>query len=169
MVDVVWGGLSAGFGLLALFGGLALLLWIDSRSKAKERELAHIERLKALELGQPLPDAEVARHQSEASRAWAAGVAALIVPLGLGGVAIGATSLVFGATDPRFHVPLLSIIWGVCGIVSLVTVSVGLGAIRQREKASHKACQSLAAADREPIEKPASGIQEVVTPAAANR
>ena len=71
MENLMWGGLSAAAILLALFGGIALLMLIDGRGKARDRELTHAERLRALELGQPLPDAEVARAHSEASRAWA--------------------------------------------------------------------------------------------------
>src|SRR6185295_16852127 len=108
MVDMVWGGLSAGAALLALFVGIAFLVWVDSKSKAQERQLAHTERIKALEVGQPLPDAEVARAHADASRAWAAGLTAVFVPLGLSGVATGATALVFGSADRGIQLPLLS-------------------------------------------------------------
>src|SRR5687768_8118848 len=107
VIDLVWGGLSAAAGLLALFGGIALLMLIDGRNKAKERQLAHAERMRALERGQPLPDAEAARAWAEASRAWAAGLATTFVSLGMGGVAVGATALGFRHGEPRAQLPLL--------------------------------------------------------------
>src|SRR5262245_62669854 len=133
MDNMVWGGLSAAFALLALFGGIALLMLIGGRSKAKERELAHAERMQALELGQPLPDAEVARARSDASRAWARGLSAAAASLGMAGAAVGATALLVGRDEPRTLLPLLCVIWGVCGLVALIAVSLGLGAARRRD------------------------------------
>lgn len=126
----VWGGAAA---LLALFGGIALLMLIDGRGKAKERELAHAERMRALERGQPLPDAEVARATSDASRAWARGLSAAVASLGMAGAAVGATALLVERDEPRTLLPLLCVIWGVCGLVALVAVSVGLASSRRRE------------------------------------
>src|SRR5262245_60712233 len=74
-------------GILALFGGIAVLMVIDSWCKGRDKARAHAERLKALEVGQPLPDAEVAQAHADATRAWAAGLTATFVSLGLGGIA----------------------------------------------------------------------------------
>jgi hypothetical protein len=126
-MDLIGGGVFAVVGLAVFFGGIALLMLIDGRSKAHERQLAHAERLKALELGQPLPDAEVARARASAQRAWAAGLTALLVPLGLASTAVGATALVFSMASPQAHVTLLCVIWGVCGVVSLTAVTTALG------------------------------------------
>jgi hypothetical protein len=120
---------------VAFFGGLALIMWIDSKGKAREKELNHIERLKALETGQTLPDAEVARARSESSRAWAAALTAIFVSLGMVGVALGATALIFKHAAPAIHLPLVSVVWGICGLVALVAVSVGMKSIRPRERA----------------------------------
>src|SRR5207249_730619 len=131
-----WMVVSAALALLALLSGLVLLTLINSRSKAKERELTHAERLRALDLGQPLPDAEVARAKSDASRAWARGLSAAAASLGMAGAAIAATALVLPHTEPRSQLPLLCVIWGVCGLVALTAVSVGLASSRRREKPS---------------------------------
>src|SRR3954451_14060256 len=101
MDNYLWtGGLSAALALLVMFGGIALMMLIDSRGKAKERELAHTERMRALELGQPLPDADVARARSDASRAWARGLSAATASLGMAGAAVGATALLLGRDEP---------------------------------------------------------------------
>ena len=159
MDNMVWGGLSAALALLALFGGIALLMLIDGRSKAKERELVHAERMRALELGQPLPDAEVARARSDASRAWARGLSAAAASLGLAGAAVGATALLVGRDEPRTLLPLLSVIWGVCGLVALVAVAVGQGAARWRDVPGKRA-----APPEQPAELPATAIREEVPP-----
>src|SRR5262245_54282370 len=129
MMEMFWGGLAGAAGLLALFGGIAILMLIDGRNKAQERKLTHAERLKALEMGQPLPDAEVARARADAHRAWASGLAALGVPTVLAGSAVGATALVFVQASPPTHLTLLCVIWGICGLVSLVAVATGLGVL----------------------------------------
>src|SRR5947208_2552601 len=133
MEDLIWTGVPAASVLLALFGGIALLMLIDGRGKAKERELAHAERMRALELGQLLPDAEVAQARSDASRAWARGLSAAAVSLGMAGASVGATALVLERGEPGSQLPLLCVVWGVCGLVALVAVSVGLAASRRRE------------------------------------
>jgi hypothetical protein len=126
-MDLFSGGVFAVAGLAVFFGGIALLMLIDGRGKAQERQFAHTERLKALELGQTLPDAEVARARASTQRAWAAGLTALFVPLGLSSMAVGATALVFSMAKADAHVTLLCVIWGVCGVVSLTAVTTALG------------------------------------------
>jgi len=159
MDDFLWMGVSAAVTLLVFFGGIALLVLISSRSEAKERELAHTERMRALELGQPLPDAEVARARSDASRAWARGLSAAAASLGMAGAAVGATALLVGRDEPRTLLPLLSVIWGVCGLVALIAVSVGLGAARRRDVPGKRA-----APPEQPAELPATAIREEVAP-----
>ncbi len=139
MVDMAGGLLAGAGGLFALFGGIALLMWIDSRTKAQERQLAHAERMKALEKGQPLPDADVARANATASRAWAAGVSAVVITLGMGGLAVGATSLVFRHAEPGAQLPLLAIVWGVCGLIGLIAVSVGFASVAAASAGATKA------------------------------
>jgi len=163
MDDFLWMGVSAAVTLLVFFGGIALLVLISSRSEAKERELAHTERMRALELGQPLPDAEVARARSDASRAWARGLSAAAASLGMAGAAIAATALVLPHAEPRSQVPLLCVIWGVCGLVALTAVSVGLASSRRRERPSKPEAAPLTSPHKEQPEVNAA-IREEVPP-----
>ena len=135
MLNEFWGPFTAVGGTLAFFGGIGLLMWIDYKGKAREKELAHAERLKALETGQALPDAEVARSGAEASRAWAAGLTTVTIVLGMAGAAVGATAMVFTNAAPSIHLPLSCVVWGVCGAVGLTTVSLGFAAMRQKSRA----------------------------------
>jgi hypothetical protein len=80
MADIA-AGLVGSVGSVALFAFLAFAVWIDYRKKKDEREAAHTERMKALELGHPPMDAEVARVKAYAWAAWAAGVIGLVVPV----------------------------------------------------------------------------------------
>jgi hypothetical protein len=115
--------LAPAAGLLAFFGGIALCMWVESLAKAKVREQEHSERTRALEMGQPLPDADVAK-------ARAAGTVGTLVPLIMVGGAVGATFLVLNWTNPVWHVPLLGTIWIVSGVVCLVTVVASLRTLR---------------------------------------
>lgn len=122
-------GVFSVLGVLAFFGGIALLMVIDGRNKTRVRQLEHAERMKSLESGQPLPDAEVARAKTAAQRAWAAGLTALCVPLGLGGIAVAGSALIFHMAAAHAQVPLLCVIWGICGVVGLVATTTALGVL----------------------------------------
>jgi hypothetical protein len=115
--------LAPAAGILAFFGGIALCMWVESLAKAKAREQEHSERMKALEMGQPLPDAEVAK-------ARAAGTVGTLVPLIMVGGAIGATFLILSWADSAWHVPLVCSVWAASGVVCLVTVAASLRTIR---------------------------------------
>lgn len=128
-MEAVGISIGAGLGTFAIFGGIALLMWIDSRNKRHERDLKHAERLKALELGQPLPDVEVARAHAEQTRWVFLGLICFLVPIGLAGIAVGATALVLKLASPNIHLPLLCVIWGVVGAVGVVAVTGGLQAM----------------------------------------
>jgi hypothetical protein len=104
------------------------------------RNLEHAERLRALELGQPLSDAgELSKTQSAVR---AAGTVGTLVPLGLASAAIGSSYLILGwirensqvtffgsAFDLRFG--LFAIVWGVSGLVMLATVAGSLRTVRR--------------------------------------
>jgi hypothetical protein len=119
-------------GMLAFFGGIALLMWIDQRGKATQRQLQHEERLRSLELGRELPDAAVARAEASSSRAWAAAVVGFLVPPIVLGAGVGASALVLMIASEYIHLPVLCIIWGVCGLIALVAVVSSLGAMKQQ-------------------------------------
>jgi hypothetical protein len=165
-MDLVGGGILGVAAVLAFFGGLALLMWIDGRNKGRERQLAHAERVKSLEMGQTLPDAEVARASASAQRAWAVGLVALLVPLGLAGTAVGATALIFIYASAGVQLPLLCVIWGVCGVVSLVTVTTGLGVLavgrRESPTSAGENDESRQPAERRPVDPLATSFREEV-------
>src|SRR5438477_10054631 len=75
------GALVGSIGSLAVFAFLSFAVWIDYRKKKDERDAAHQERMKALELGFVPPDAEIERARAYASAAWAAGVIGLVIPV----------------------------------------------------------------------------------------
>jgi uncharacterized membrane protein len=58
----LWIGLSAGVVVLTVF---VILLWVIVRHLRKSREFSHAERMKALELGQPLSVAEPDRSREK--------------------------------------------------------------------------------------------------------
>ena len=147
MAEYALSGFAGAAGILAFFGGIALIVWAASRGEAEKRkleaekqQLAHAERLRALELGQPLPDAEVARAVADRARARVAGCVGLLLPLGLVGAAL-ATTLQLVEHNPAGSEfaeaglvvpPLLYAVWGVCGFVSLMTVVLSFATMRAR-------------------------------------
>ncbi len=135
--------LVGGFAALMFCLGLALVGLVVGRvelekrkADALEQERRHKERLRALELGFPLPEAELAHAQADGRRAVAAGIVGFFVPLGLGGLAVGATAIILDHLpaynlDPMHLPPVLYALWGVVGLVSIVTVTMCLLALRR--------------------------------------
>jgi len=144
MPEQAYVGLWSVLGSISFFGGVGLLMWIDSRSKLKVRQLEHAERLKALECGQPLPDADIARAAAEQSRTRAAGFIGTVVPIVMAGVAIGGTAILcWYLSEPvmeRAFLPVVCTIWGVCGLVSFIVAVSCLGPLarpgEEKEEAS---------------------------------
>jgi hypothetical protein len=100
--------------------------------RLKQLELAHAERLKALEAGRPLPEVELARAKAaevraraEAGRAIVATVFMAIGPAAVSGVAVAATAVVLAAANPAIHQAVLTIIWAGAGLVSLAIIAAG--------------------------------------------
>jgi len=124
--------------LVASVGGTVtacFLGYLYYRYEMRTREFQHAERLAALESGRPLPDAETAQATVEINRAWAAILVGLLVPAVMAGAALGGTVLVFRQDEPKLHLPLVCVIWGVCGLVSMVTAICALGSMhRKRDK-----------------------------------
>jgi hypothetical protein len=131
------GYLAPALATLAFFGGIALIVLASQYGQARKRELEHVERLKALDLGQPLPDADIAWANAESARTNAAAAVAVFVPLVLVAGAVGGSALILGVADPRLHLPLLCIIWGVSGLASLLTVIMASGALCLKGKRRH--------------------------------
>jgi ABC-type nickel/cobalt efflux system permease component RcnA len=109
------------------------------------RTLEHTERLRALELGQPLPDPAAAERGRSAIRA-AAGIG-IVVSLMLTAAAAGLSAIllllvassreviVFGVVTD-LQVALFIVLWGVCGLVTLVTVWACLRTVRKTVQGS---------------------------------
>jgi hypothetical protein len=86
----------------------------------------HAERMKALEMGRPLPEVEVAqaraeevRAQQETTRAVNRAVFMALGPAGVVGITVGATSIILSLANPAVHVILLSVVWVCSALVSL--------------------------------------------------
>src|SRR5215472_1523088 len=104
-MDVALGGFAGALGLFALFAGIALLVWVSNKGESEkrklnheaelqQRQLAHAERLKALEAGFPLPDADLALASTDRIRAGVAGAIGIVVPVVTVGGAVAGTALV---------------------------------------------------------------------------
>jgi hypothetical protein len=124
-MTVFFVGLAIAVWLIALLGGIALLHWIEYRFNGKGREWAHLERMKALETGQPIPDVEVALVR-------AMGYIATLVPGASFGAAAGGTLIVLLLANPSSHGHMLFLIWGVSGFASTICVALCLDLLRRR-------------------------------------
>jgi hypothetical protein len=158
-MEMILGGIAGALGSLGFFGGIALLVWASNKGEAekkklqherelKQREMEHAERLKALELGQPLPDGEVARAQAERSRFRAAGLVAVLVPLAMGGAGVATTAIILGQWMTQVGSGVLYTVWGVCGLVSVVTVGNCISVLNRRDKKPADADRAARSSDR---------------------
>jgi hypothetical protein len=100
--------------------------------QARQRELTHAERMKALELGLPLPEVEIARAHAEAVKAKTeaakfivAHVMRLLLPLGVFGIALGASAIVICQGPVSLQWPALALIWICSSLVSATVVLAG--------------------------------------------
>src|SRR5437763_17209112 len=106
------GALVGSIGSLAVFGFLSFAVWIDYRKKKDERDAAHQERMKALELGHPPLDAEIERARAYASAAWAAGLVGLLVPLAVILLTVIGTIVAVVKEAPNMTVPCI-VAWSI--------------------------------------------------------
>ena len=147
-------GLFGAIGTTAFFAFCAFAVWVDYRKKRDDREAAHLERMKALELGYPLPDAEVARANAYASAAWAAGLIGLLVPLTV--VALTLVGTIVAELNLRsgdnIAGPLI-VAWSLAAVLALVTVVRSLSVIRQLPRPTPDAPARVVAP-----EKPAKAV-----------
>jgi hypothetical protein len=125
---------------------------LSHKERLQERRQAHIERLRdveqserlrALELGQPLPDPGESERTRSAIRA--AATIGILVPLVLATAAAGVSFRileftvlprevsVFGVTTD-LQAALFAMVWGVCGLITLITVLACLWAARRERR-----------------------------------
>jgi hypothetical protein len=110
--------------LLIVVVGVAVAL--EYKRATRRRELEHVERMKAIECGYPLPDESSARHKL-------LGAIGVIVPAASLAAAAWSTQLILGREDygaPRW---LLPVIWGVSGVVALVVGVVSAASLGPRK------------------------------------
>jgi hypothetical protein len=124
--------LFGAMGSAAFFAFLSFAIWIDYRKKKDDRDAAHAERLKALELGFAPLDGEIERAKAYASAAWAAGLIGLLVPLAIVIVAfIGTIVAVLNHEQwENITVPLI-VAWSISGVAVLAIATRCLSVIRQ--------------------------------------
>lgn len=127
-------------GTVAFFAFLAFSVWLDYRKKKDERDAAHRERMKALELGHPPLDGEIERAKAYASAAWAAGLIGLLVPLALASLtAVGTIAAVVNLhPGDNITVPLI-VAWSIAGGLALITIVRSLSAIRNLPRPTREA------------------------------
>jgi hypothetical protein len=135
--------------------------------KERLRNLEHTERLRALELGHPLPDrGDVAKAQSVFR---AAGAIAILVPLALvcaaGGVSVwilhvtSSSEVSFFGVDSDLRTALFAIVWGVCGLVMLFTIAASLRVVRRAREWLSPHQKLMAARLPIPADQPASSVE----------
>lgn len=111
---------------------------LTAEERARLRDQTHAERMKAIELGQPLPEVELARLKAaelqarlETARANVHIIFSALGPAAVIGIATGATSAVFALASPSIHLVLVVVIWVCASLVSLATIA-GIWARSQR-------------------------------------
>ena len=109
--------------------------------EAREAAFKHTERMKALETGQPVPEVETAWAGTENARVQGAAFVGIFVTMSLIGGACVATWLVLNhvyaqAVEPAWIALVLYVIWGVSGLVSLVTVTLSFASIMRNRRPS---------------------------------
>jgi hypothetical protein len=99
----------------------------------RQQEMTHAERMKAIELGQPLPEVEKARAEAQATLARANAATAIfgvivraLVGLGTLGIALGATAVVLTKGHPDTQLIALAVIWTAATIVGVATALAGV-------------------------------------------
>jgi hypothetical protein len=121
--------LLGSLGTVAFFGFFAFYSWLEYRKKKEERDAAHQERIKALELGHPPFDAEIERARAYSSAAWAAGVIGLVIPIVvIVGAVSGTVVAIIFLHGENFAGPLIAA-WSIAALISLVTIVLSLRAI----------------------------------------
>ncbi len=123
-------GLTMALAYLVFFGGIAVLVWLDQRGKTQRRHLEHTERMRALELGRPLEDAEVARYK-------ALGAIGVAVPIASMSAAMVGTSFVFVFQEAEYRYKALMVVWLVCGVLGLISFPAVIKRLQQPKASSH--------------------------------
>ena len=123
-------------GMFIVFAALAV--WLDGKRKARQRELEHIERLKAIECGYPLQEEESGRHKMVGGFGITTPIIAMMA-------ATWTTEEILKFSDAQAPRWLLAVVWGVCGVVSLGVGLAAVFALRSQKSAWPAGAQSQTA------------------------
>lgn len=105
-------------GVGVMFGGIALCVRFDQQGKTRRRELEHVERLRAIELGRPLEDAAVARYK-------ALGAIGVGVPIAsLSAAVMGTAFCMHLITSMDWRLVAFAVNWIVCGAVCITALQL---------------------------------------------
>jgi hypothetical protein len=118
--------------ILALFNGLALLVWVNRRGEPEKQRLDHEEQMRALELGQVLEYAELRKVKSAGAQAGAGAVVAMVVTAIMTISAALITAEIIHPPEYTHSLPILIVIWSLAAAVSLTAVALGAVAILGR-------------------------------------
>lgn len=118
--------LTALFASLAGTASVTYLAYLYYRFNVHQRDCKQRELLTALEAGQPLPDADIAR-------ATAVGFIGTLVPLAAFLAAVVGSWLVLNRSFMALQYVVLIVIWSVTGLVSLVTVKSSLSLLFRKQ------------------------------------
>ena len=139
--------LFAAAGGLAFFACVSFAVWIDYRKKKDERDALHRERMKALEMGHPPPDAEIERARSYASAAWAAGVIGLVVPVVVVVLTFAGTVIALSTRREGIAGPCI-VAWFIACLLVLVVSVRSLEAIRHLPRPTQETLPPATGTDR---------------------
>ncbi len=141
--------LAGATGTVAFFAFCAFCVWIDYRKKKDERDTAHQERMKALELGHPPLDAEIERARAYSSAAWAAGLIGLLVPLAVVLLTVIGTIVAIVQHRPGENITVALIVaWSIAAGITLIAVVRSLSVIRELPRPTREAPPQVALTDR---------------------
>jgi len=97
---------------VVLFAGVVLCVWLDQRGRTRRRELEHVERLRALDMGRPLDDAETGRTAALATIGVGVGVSSFAA------AAFATCFVLYYLLEGNASFLLLLVIWPVCALVA---------------------------------------------------
>ena len=116
-----------------MFGQFARKDDLTRAQEMRQQEMTHAERMRAIELGQPLPEVEKARAEAQATLARAnAGTAIVgailraITGLGTLGIALGATAVVLVKAPAESQLVALALVWVAATVVGVATALAGV-------------------------------------------
>jgi hypothetical protein len=104
---------------------------LTPEERARRQEQVHAERMKAIELGRPLPEVELAwaktaefQARMETIRSNVAVIFSVLGPAAVIGITTGATSAILSLAAPSIHLTLVIVIW-ICAVLVALGIVAG--------------------------------------------